>query len=741
MASLLSVSAFAADFVQEPPITFDGLYFSRPTGAVRSLSGTVTPYSYGGLGDAQRKQCTVTVNGTALTIDAGDGCSFTAADVGKLITIPRAGATSTTAPIASVAVSAAGSGYTSIPTVSFGSVGSGFGALATANMKLAAATVSTATGGGGAGCTNGSQTFTLDLGVAGTAATFTGTVTGGALGGALTVVTAGSYSQLPVSPSTGTVTVTGPGCTRKPAVTTTWSVDTIVVRAPGVNYPSGVTASLSGGGGSGATLSSPVLATAPREVLATTIVGFTDATHVTLGASAPNDVAAALVTLSWGSDDQAAINSCLAAAASSDVYCYIPPASSGYWGVDPATPLQLAPSGVPAKIIGAGQARSIVLALASGPYLAYRNTTFARGGTVRDIRFDGNRLVDDVGYLACPALMFFDNVAFTNAKLNAPLTVGDGTAGCNTTTLRGVVGTNGGQDDDANLYAGSNELPAYTLKIDSTDNRIRDFIGINANAAGIIATSASGRYHFTHPHLWPRASSPAAMPIGMQLRGGGYVEDISVDSDVSTYVGYDIAASNVAIVGGYIGGAASRGVLLANSSTNGSITNLNVSAIALALDRLVVTGGALPTSFRVFGNPGLLPVRFGTSACASPAAIAAGSNLMAGLHSGQAALVPTVSGLLDFQIIGDVQNSSATGTCTMGLRWGQGAPPSNGDALTGSNNGSAPQMANVDRVPFTLRWAPNALTIGQPYWIDLNINAVTGNCTARVLCATVTERE
>jgi hypothetical protein len=80
---------------------------------------------------------------------------------------------------------------------------------------FATATVST----GGSGCTNGAQTFTVSGGL-GIAATITGTVSGNALSGALTIATGGHYATLPSSPAT----LTGGGCSVAPTATFTTSI-------------------------------------------------------------------------------------------------------------------------------------------------------------------------------------------------------------------------------------------------------------------------------------------------------------------------------------------------------------------------------------------------------------------------------------------------------------------------------------------------------------------------------------
>src|SRR5581483_6570610 len=84
---------------------------------------------------------------------------------------------------------------------------------------------------GGSGCTPGTQTFTVAGGV-GTAATVSGTVSGGGTLtlGALTVATSGSYATQPSTPNSPT----GGGCGTPPTITLTfqqhaplWTTNTV----------------------------------------------------------------------------------------------------------------------------------------------------------------------------------------------------------------------------------------------------------------------------------------------------------------------------------------------------------------------------------------------------------------------------------------------------------------------------------------------------------------------------------
>jgi hypothetical protein len=80
----------------------------------------------------------------------------------------------------------------------------------------------------GAGCTTGSQTFTV-VGGTGTAATFTSTVAAGVLTSPLTLVSKGNYTAPPLSPAPAT----GGGCTTAPTVNLVSALDACWIEISG----------------------------------------------------------------------------------------------------------------------------------------------------------------------------------------------------------------------------------------------------------------------------------------------------------------------------------------------------------------------------------------------------------------------------------------------------------------------------------------------------------------------------
>lgn len=256
---------------------------------------------YGAVGDTNSDQTTATIalGSAALTVGHSD---FTAADVGKAISVDGAGTQAATGAVSSIPTNTAGSGYVSLPTITLGSIGSGTLATPLPRMALQSGTVAS----GGVGCTTGTQTFTLSGGSPITVATLTGTVTAGVLSGALTVTAASSYINLPTP--VATVPLTGGGCSTPPTLNASFGLLSVYMAGSGINYPPGVTASISGGTPSvAAALGTPVV-TLPTPPLVTTIAGVTSPTQITLAATAATALTGGAVNIAWGHDDSAAIN-------------------------------------------------------------------------------------------------------------------------------------------------------------------------------------------------------------------------------------------------------------------------------------------------------------------------------------------------------------------------------------------------------------------------------------------------
>lgn len=148
-------------------------------------------------------------------------------------------ATSSVDSVQSITVNSAGTGYTSVPSVSF-SGGGGSGAAATATLKVVSTSVTTAGTGYAVG-----NTTTLSLGN-GTEAVITvaSIGTGGAISG-LTVSVAGSYTSISAGSLTGLTFTGGNGDGR---FSVALGVNTVTVTSEGSGYTSAPTVAFSGSG-------------------------------------------------------------------------------------------------------------------------------------------------------------------------------------------------------------------------------------------------------------------------------------------------------------------------------------------------------------------------------------------------------------------------------------------------------------------------------------------------------------
>ena len=167
------------------------------------------------------------------------------------------------AGVGSVTVSAAGTGFTARPTVSF-SGGGGSGATATATAKVVTFTVGSALDAdAGTGYANGDVSKVE--GGTGTAAK--ATVTTGASNtsvASLALVNGGSYTVLPSLTGEATIAETGSGSGL--LVDLAMGLNDVTVTASGNNYSSAPTVTIGGAGGVGATATATLQSTEAASV-------------------------------------------------------------------------------------------------------------------------------------------------------------------------------------------------------------------------------------------------------------------------------------------------------------------------------------------------------------------------------------------------------------------------------------------------------------------------------------------
>lgn len=317
-SALLAPPAFATPYGAahtDTPAAADNSFLIPNTAWVRgfaapgaSMIGNVR--TYGAKGDAQIASPTVTIGSGSAALTVGSA-TFSAADVGKVLVLAGAGVAPTIGPVMTDAVLTAGSGYTSVPAcaVADSSGSPGSGATCIALMKLVSATVAS----GGTGCTNGSQTFIVGIDATGTPGRATGTVSGGALSGALTIALGGiqtALSTLSGAPGYG-IDCSG----SQPTFNLSYGVAGIQMSTLGAAYSTTLTTvGLSGGSPSVAgTLAAPLIG-APVPPLVTTIASYTSPTQVTLAATASTAISGATTKVLWATNDSVAFQNAITAA-------------------------------------------------------------------------------------------------------------------------------------------------------------------------------------------------------------------------------------------------------------------------------------------------------------------------------------------------------------------------------------------------------------------------------------------
>lgn len=171
-----------------------------------------------------------------------------------------------TAPVASVTVGTAGTGYTSPPTVAF-SGGSGTLAAGTATLKVVGSVTVTA---GGTGYTV-NDVLTVQGGTKTTSATLTVSSVSSGVVTAVTISNAGVYTAIP----SNAVAVTG-GTGSGATFTLGYGVGTVVVSSGGTGYLTAPTVTLTGGGGSSGAATATLAAFAAVDVRFSVIIPLAD---------------------------------------------------------------------------------------------------------------------------------------------------------------------------------------------------------------------------------------------------------------------------------------------------------------------------------------------------------------------------------------------------------------------------------------------------------------------------------
>lgn len=123
----------------------------------------------------------------------------------------------------------------------------------------------------------------------------------------------------------------------------------------------------------------------------------------------------------------------------------------------------------------------------------------------------------------------------------------------------------------------------------------------------------------------------------------------------------------------------------------------------------------------------------------SPTGTANTSGVMMGLAQ---AFTPTASTKILIMISGNLANTSGSGTGKAQIRYGTGAAPANGGAVTGTTAGGFIGSAAIATTPqcFATQSIVTGLSLNTAYWIDISLAAVTtGTASASELSVSVME--
>jgi len=124
---------------------------------------------------------------------------------------------------------------------------------------------------------------------------------------------------------------------------------------------------------------------------------------------------------------------------------------------------------------------------------------------------------------------------------------------------------------------------------------------------------------------------------------------------------------------------------------------------------------------------------------AAPAGTTSTTGLMMGLAG---AITPAHSGNVLLIVSGTLTNGTTSDGASLQIRYGTGAAPTNGAALTGTavGNNIADNNPVTNKIPFSVQAVVTGLTVGTAYWVDVGLAAITGG-TASIATVSVSALE
>src|SRR6266849_5658286 len=110
---------------------------------------------------------------------------------------------------------------------------------------------------------------------------------------------------------------------------------------------------------------------------------------------------------------------------------------------------------------------------------------------------------------------------------------------------------------------------------------------------------------------------------------------------------------------------------------------------------------------------------------AAPTGTASTTGVMMGLAG---AITPAHSGNVLLIVSGTLTNGTTSDGAPLQIRYGTGAAPTNGAALTGTTVGNniADNNPVTNKIPFSVQAVVSGLAVGTAYWVDVGLAAVTG---------------
>lgn len=566
--------------------------FTRIWNWILGKRGDATPEAFGAVADTQLARATVNLSaGTSLVWPTP---IFVLADVGKKVVLTEAGASSATGSVASIPVSTAGTGYTSVPTCTV--TGAGANASAFPTLKILSAGVAA----GGTGYLSGG-TGTLLLTISdgfGVAAQLTVNVTAGIVTSVASVTTAGAYSVLP---SLTVAAVAFPGSGVGATFTLVAGVNSIVMGNVGTAYAlSGTTAALVGGGaGTAGTLGAPVV-TPCASPLVTTITGYTSGTTVAL-ADAFGTTGTKYRLLAWGTDDSTAFANALASLATGGRLTL---AGGKFYGL--TSSVALPDDGRTVAISGAGISTGIV-ALGAMTQQFHKSTILGQV-TLATLMLEGMGVAfHNINLAGSHSTRIRECLVRNAAQGGSNLIMGDA-AFVGQSYENDVWGT---RFENEEGYTTAGDLPLHNIEDYGTDNKI-DAVGANAYLSNFLNDNGDTQVTRFHGFGYPVALAPqhiiwnkgqgtfAGVAADTWAPGGSAIHtDVNFGASPSVYVGTDLVIEGYQPVAGTRGFSIASGakVIIMATSPPEAPTALR------AADLIVQTGTPHPQSVVAF-NPG-----------------------------------------------------------------------------------------------------------------------------------------